>query len=45
MTRKSSLVAIAALSLLALSTGAQACGHLDLGLTSTRHCLFGWLGM
>jgi len=45
MMRKSSLFAIAALSLLALSTGAQACGHYDLGLTHTRHCLFGWLGM
>ena len=43
MTRK--VAAIAALSLLALSTGAQACGHLDLGFTNTRHCLFGWLGM
>jgi hypothetical protein len=48
MTRKSSLFAIAALSLLALSTGAQACGHHhdDLGYTHTRHCLgWGWLGM
>jgi hypothetical protein len=43
MTRKSSLAAIVALSLIALSTGAQACGH-DLGLTTTKHCLFGWLG-
>jgi hypothetical protein len=43
MTRK--VAAIAVLSLLALSTGAQACGHLDLGLTKTRHCLFGWIGM
>jgi hypothetical protein len=44
MIPKSSLAAIAAISLLALSTGAQACGHLDLGLTTTKHCLFGWLG-
>ena len=44
MTRESLMVTIAALSLFALSTGAQACGH-DLGFTHTRHCLFGWLGM
>jgi hypothetical protein len=44
MTRKSTFAAIAALSLFALSSGAQACGHWDLGMTSTKHCLFGWLG-
>ncbi len=45
MTRKSLLAAAAAVSLLALSSGAQAC-HTDRGLGhvwGTGDCLFGWL--
>ena len=49
MTHKSLLAAVAAVSLLALSSGAQACGtdhalrHIGDGITRTGDCLFGWM--
>jgi hypothetical protein len=49
MTHKSLLAAAAAASLLALSSGAQACHtnrafrHVGDGIARTSDCLFGWM--
>jgi hypothetical protein len=49
MTRKSLLAAAAAVSILALSSGAQACHtdralrHVGDGIARTGDCLFGWM--
>ena len=49
MTHKSLLAAAAAVSLLALSSGAQACWtdharwHVGDGIARTGDCLFGWM--